>query len=93
MAELAQVIVDVPTLQTNRPYTYQVPPKLEHQIQVGMRVIVPFGKGKRSVQGFVVGLDQPADFHGTLKQITASRSNLLVLDFVFIYDASKHAQG
>ena len=71
MAELAQVIVDVPTLQTNRPYTYQVPPKLEHQIQVGMRVIVPFGKGKRSVQGFVVGLDQPADFHGTLKQITA----------------------
>ncbi|WP_040455634.1 primosomal protein N' [Limosilactobacillus coleohominis] len=71
MAELAQVIVDVPTLQTNRPYTYQVPPKLEHQIQVGMRVIVPFGKGKRSVQGFVVGLDQPADFQGTLKQITA----------------------
>ncbi|EEU31013.1 primosomal protein N' [Limosilactobacillus coleohominis 101-4-CHN] len=71
VAELAQVIVDVPTLQTNRPYTYQVPPKLEHQIQVGMRVIVPFGKGKRSVQGFVVGLDQPADFQGTLKQITA----------------------
>lgn len=71
MAELAQVIVDVPTLQANKPYTYQIPPRLEHQIQVGMRVAVPFGNGKRQVQGFVVGLDQPADYHGQLKFITA----------------------
>ncbi len=57
MPELAQVVVDVPTMQTNQPYTYQIPPKLEKQIQVGVRVIVPFGKGKRTVQGFVVALD------------------------------------
>jgi len=41
MPELAQVVVDVPTMQTNQPYTYQIPPKLEKQIQVGVRVIVP----------------------------------------------------
>ena len=71
MAELAQVIVDVPTLQTNRPYTYQIPERLENQVQVGMRVIVPFGNGHREVQGFIVGLDQPSDYDGHLKKITA----------------------
>ena len=50
MPELAQVVVDVPTMQTNQPYTYQIPLKLEKQIQVGVRVIVPFGKGKRTVR-------------------------------------------
>ncbi|MDC2830210.1 primosomal protein N' [Limosilactobacillus mucosae] len=69
MAELAQVIVDVPTMQTDQPYTYAIPKRLENQIQVGMRVIVPFGRGKREVQGFVVGIDQPTEYDGTLKPI------------------------
>ncbi|MBD5069822.1 MAG: primosomal protein N' [Lactobacillus sp.] len=55
MAEYAQVIVDVPTMQTNRPYTYKIPTKLQSQLECGMRVIVPFGKGERKIQGFVVG--------------------------------------
>lgn len=69
MAEIAQVIVDVPTMQTNRPYTYQVPAQFERQIQVGMRVIIPFGNGSRQVQGFVVGLDEQTEFDGELKSI------------------------
>lgn len=71
MAQLAQVIVDVPTMQTNQPYTYQVPTRLENQIKLGMRVVVPFGNGKRQVQGFVVGLDQPTQYDGQLKPISA----------------------
>ncbi|WP_271901267.1 primosomal protein N' [Limosilactobacillus reuteri] len=71
MPELAQVVVDVPTMQTNQPYTYQIPPKLEKQIQVGVRVIVPFGKGKRTVQGFVVALDNASQYEGELKPIQA----------------------
>ena len=47
MARYAQVIVDVPAMQTNRPYTYELPQALQAQAQVGMRVIVPFGKGER----------------------------------------------
>jgi len=53
----AQIVVDVPTMQTNQPYTYQVPNTLEEMIEPGMRVIVPFGKGNRRVQGFVVATD------------------------------------
>lgn len=71
MPELAQVVVDVPSMQTNRPYTYQIPATLEKQIQVGVRVIVPFGNGRRTVQGFVVGLDQTLDYQGQLKPIQA----------------------
>lgn len=71
MPELAQVVVDVPTMQTNRPYTYAIPDSLENQIQVGMRVVVPFGKGHRQVQGFIVGLDEPSDYDGKLKSIDA----------------------
>lgn len=56
MARYAQVIVDVPAMQTNRPYTYELPQELQDQAQVGMRVIVPFGKGERQIQGFIVGL-------------------------------------
>ena len=41
----AQVIVDVPTMQTNQPYTYAVPEALTEVLAVGMRVVVPFGRG------------------------------------------------
>ncbi|GGI63766.1 primosomal protein N' [Limosilactobacillus caviae] len=71
MPELAQVVVDVPTMQTNQPYTYQIPPTLEKQIQVGVRVIVPFGNGRRTVQGFVVGINQETKYEGKLKPIQA----------------------
>lgn len=70
MPELAQVVVDVPTMQANRPYTYKIPARLSHQVQVGMRVIVPFGKGKREVQGFIVGLDEPINYDGQLKMLS-----------------------
>ncbi len=71
MAELAQVVVDVPTMQTNQPYTYLVPQQLIHQLKVGMRVAVPFGNGHRQVQGFVVGFTAHSNYQGKLKPIAA----------------------
>ena len=75
MPQLAQVVVDVPTMQTNQPYTYLVPAPLEKQLQVGMRVAVPFGNGHREVQGFVVGFTEHSSYEGELKPIAA------VMDF------------
>jgi len=71
VAQIAQVLVDVPTMQTNRPYSYQIPPAWQSQVQPGMRVIVPFGRGKRRVQGFVLQCDDVTTFDGTLKAIDA----------------------
>ncbi|MDR1012924.1 MAG: primosomal protein N', partial [Lactobacillales bacterium] len=52
----AHVIVDVPVFQTNRPYTYLIPQEFEEVLVVGMRVSVPFGRGNRLLQGFVVDI-------------------------------------
>lgn len=58
MPLIADVIVDVPVLQTNRAYSYSVPDRFSGYILAGMRVVVPFGKGSRSVQGFVVNVTE-----------------------------------
>ncbi|MHC5216968.1 primosomal protein N' [Enterococcus sp. LJL128] len=74
MEKVAQVIVDVPTMQTDQPFTYLVPSKLREQIRVGMRVEVPFGMGNRHVQGFIVALDDreaAEDSAYELKEITS----------------------
>ncbi|MCB5951186.1 primosomal protein N' [Enterococcus sp. BWT-B8] len=61
MKNAAQIIVDIPAMQTDQPFTYLIPSNLSSQIVVGMRVEVPFGRGDRHVQGFIVGLGQLSD--------------------------------
>ena len=53
---IAKVIVDVPLMQTDRPYSYAVPKEFSTMLEIGMRVHVPFGKANRLIQGIVVGL-------------------------------------
>ena len=54
--QIAKVIVDVPLMQTDRPYSYAVPKEFSTMLEIGMRVHVPFGKANRLIQGIVVGL-------------------------------------
>jgi primosomal protein N' (replication factor Y) len=61
--EIASVIVDVPTKQTDRAFDYLIPDQWRETIQPGMRVIVPFGP--RNIQGFVVELKKESE----LKQL------------------------
>ena len=49
--KLAQVIVDIPLMQTDKPFSYAIPKDLEDLVQVGVRVHVPFGRGNRLLQG------------------------------------------
>ena len=44
MVLVAHIIVDVPLMQTDRPYSYLIPEAMQGQIAIGMRVHVPFGK-------------------------------------------------
>ena len=69
MGKIAKVIVDVPLMQTDKPFSYQIPADLLGGISLGSRVHVPFGKGNRLLQGFVVGLEE-AEVDG-LKAIAA----------------------
>ncbi|WP_225047526.1 primosomal protein N' [Lacticaseibacillus kribbianus] len=71
MTAVAKVVVDVPTMQTDRPFDYAIPATLEGAIQPGMRVWVGFGRGQRQVAGMVVGVESTSAFAGDLKPILA----------------------
>lgn len=58
---IAKIIVDVPLMQTDQPYSYKVPEEFVDMLEVGMRVHVPFGKGNRLIQGIVLGFEQESD--------------------------------
>ena len=56
--KIARIIVDVPLMQTDKPFSYAVPENLSALTEIGMRVHVPFGAGNRLVQGIVVALEE-----------------------------------
>ena len=58
---IAKIIVDVPLMQTDQPYSYKVPEEFVDMLEVGMRVHVPFGKANRLIQGIVLGFEQESD--------------------------------
>ena len=58
---IAKIIVDVPLMQTDQPYSYKIPEEFEGMLEVGMRVHVPFGKANRLIQGIVLGMEQESD--------------------------------
>ncbi|MBC1473303.1 primosomal protein N' [Listeria grandensis] len=66
MSRVAQVIVDVPAMQVDRPFDYLIPEAWRDVVCPGMRVSVPFGN--RALQGFVVGISETSDF-AKLKEI------------------------
>lgn len=52
----AEVIINSDAIEIDRPFTYKVKEEQNDFIQVGHRVKVPFGKGNRPIEGFVIGL-------------------------------------
>ena len=58
---IAKIIVDVPLMQTDQPYSYKIPEEFKGMLEVGMRVHVPFGKANRLIQGIVLGIEQEND--------------------------------
>ncbi len=58
---VAKIIVDVPLMQTDQPYSYRIPEEFVGMLEVGMRVHVPFGKGNRLIQGIVLGLESQSN--------------------------------
>ena len=58
---IAKIIVDVPLMQTDQPYSYKIPEEFIDMLEVGIRVHVPFGKGNRLIQGIVLGLESHSD--------------------------------
>lgn len=51
---IAKIAVFAATFAIDRPYDYLVPAHLSDIVAVGMRVIVPFGRGNRQTEGLIL---------------------------------------
>ncbi|MEY8762176.1 MULTISPECIES: primosomal protein N' [Clostridium] len=56
MYTYAGIIVNNSSVKLDKIFTYKVPEKLKDKIKIGFRVKVPFGKGNKKVDGFIVRL-------------------------------------
>lgn len=58
----AEIIINSNVRSLNRIFDYKVPTELEKKIKMGARVLVPFGKGKKVEDGFVIALKENSEF-------------------------------
>jgi primosomal protein N' (replication factor Y) len=70
--------------QTNKrldhPYDYIIPEQWQSQVKPGVRVVVPFGKGARRTEGFVVDVLKTSEFKGHFRAIEAIIDDCPVLN-------------
>lgn len=66
----ADIIVDISVEALDKTYQYHIPEQMEELVRIGTPVRVPFGRGNRILQGFVVNLtEQPAFDVNRIKDI------------------------
>ena len=58
----AEVIINSNAKALNKTFDYIVPTVLEKDINVGSRVMVPFGNSKKLEDGFVINLKNESEF-------------------------------
>lgn len=62
MALYAEVIIDISVSSLDRSFIYLVPELLHDKVYIGMQVIVPFGKGNRLRDGFIIELKNDTEY-------------------------------
>ena len=85
----ADIIIDISVKSLDRPFQYRVPDPLQADAVIGALVDIPFGKGNRTVQGYIIGLSDQAKFDirrtkdiiAVVKQGVVAQSHLLSLAY------------
>ncbi len=66
----ADIIVDISREELDQSFQYRIPEELQEILQPGMRVKIPFGKGKRTISGYVIDItDMPRCDTNLIKEI------------------------
>ena len=58
----ANIIIDITHEKLDKIFQYKIPEELEEELSVGTEVIVPFGKGNRETNGYVIGFSKETDY-------------------------------
>lgn len=76
----AKLALSAANFAIDKPYDYLVPPELSGRLEPGMRVLVPFGRGNKAVEGFVLALgERREEPGGRLKAIFTALDDTPVL--------------
>jgi len=67
MGKYAQIVVDNNSYYTDRLFTYEFDEKAN--LEVGQRVLVPFGKSNKPVEGFVFGIEDTFNSEFEIKKL------------------------
>lgn len=80
MQKIARIYVDKTTFYVDEAFSYLIPSAFEDKVFRGIRVLVPFGKANKKVQGIVYEVcDMPPDC-GQLKPVFAVLDDEPMLD-------------
>ncbi|MBU3214146.1 primosomal protein N' [Clostridium estertheticum] len=71
MYQYAGVVVNNDSVQVDKIFTYKIPTSLLGVLQLGFRVKVPFGRGNRTLDAFVLELYQQCENVSYIKEITS----------------------
>ncbi len=73
---IAEVIINRTAKKLNKTFDYHIPCKLDGIIFVGSKVLVPFGKGGKLEEAFVVGLKETTNYQNEIKEIAKLEEQL-----------------
>ncbi len=70
MFKYAGIIVNNSSIKLDKLFTYAIPEELNKKIKIGHRVKVPFGKGNKKIDGFVLDLYENCKEQVSIKAIS-----------------------
>jgi len=76
----AGVIINRLALTIDKIFDYEIPVDLIDKVTIGSHVFVPFGRGKKLIDGYVLSLKSETDFDGEIKSISSLASSEPLFD-------------
>ena len=73
---VAEVIINRTAKKLNRIFDYNIPKSMEDFIAVGSKVLVPFGKGEKLEEAFVIKIKERTNYEYEIKDISKVEMNL-----------------
>ena len=56
------VIIDITHEKLDKVFQYSIPSDLEGMLEVGMEILVPFGRSNKETRGYIVGFSETVDY-------------------------------
>lgn len=65
----ARIFINQVNRRIDQPYDYQIPDELENKVRRGVRVAVPFSRGRKLYEGFVIETADHSDYADKIRPI------------------------